>query len=462
MKILLVNPPAINLYHRIGLRLAPLGLAYVASVLKKNGHQVKMIDLNVDKISYRTFPYEKFDLVGLSTDTTRFPVSLEIAKSAKKRGTKVVGGGFHVTFMDQEALESGFFDYVVRGEGEYIMSDLVQHLEENLPLNEVKGLSYLQDGMVKRNPSPPLVQDLDSIPFPARELLPLDRYTSAFGRKITTTMVTSRGCPYDCEFCSCSEFSGKRWRTRSVAGIMEEIELLYHKYGYRSISFLDDNFTLNPVRVIKICEEILRKGLDFVWFALTRVDTVIKNEKMIELAKKAGLRQVFVGFESGNQEVLDSYGKKTAVESAFKAVEILKKYKIDVWGSFIIGAFNETKEMIKETIQFAKKLNPHIAQFSILVPYPGSQLYEKVKDKIITKNWEAFWGGAPVMKLAKVSPQEMRSWIIKAHASFYLRPKAFLTTGLPFLYELLLGYKNNKKVPLIKVNGDWKPIKATV
>ena len=462
MKILLINPPAINVYHRVGLRLAPLGLAYVASVLKKNGHQVRIVDLNVEKVNYRTLPYEKFDLVGLSTDTTRYPVSLEIAKYAKHGGTKVVGGGFHVTFKDVEALESGFFDYVVRGEGEYVMADLVQHLEENLPLDEVKGLSYLQDGMVKRNSSPPLIQDLDTIPFPARELLPLDRYTSAFGKRVNTTMVTSRGCPYDCEFCSCSQFSGKRWRTRSVPSIMEEIELLYHKYGYRSISFLDDNFTLSPNRVIKICEEILRKGLDFIWFALTRVDTIIKNEKMVELARRAGLRQVFVGFESGSQEVLDQYGKKAAVESAFKAVEILKKHKIDIWGSFIIGALNETKEMIKDTIRFAKKLNPHIAQFSILVPYPGSRLYEKVKDKIIAKDWEAFWGGAPVMKLPTISPQEMKSWIIKTYASFYLRPKTFLTTGLPFLYELLLGYRNNKKVPLIRVNGDWKPIKATV
>ncbi len=460
MKILLINPPAINFYHRVGLRMPPLGLAYVAGVLRKNGHIVKIIDFNVEKINYKTYPYHKFDLVGLSVDTTRYPVSVKIAKIAKKCGVKVVAGGFHPTFMDKEALDTGAFDYVVRGEGEYIMLDLINHLEDGCSLDKVKGLSYLSDGEYVKNPNAPLVSELDSIPFPARELLPLDLYTTSFKRKVAGTMIASRGCPYDCEFCSCSRFCGINWRTRSVESIMDEIDLLYNKYGYRSISFLDDNFTLSPKRVMEICEEILRKGLKFAWFAMTRVDTVVRNEKVVELMRMAGLRQVFVGFESGNQEILDRYGKKAELDTAFEATEILKKYRIEVWGSFIIGAINETKEMIKQTIKFAKKLNPHICQFSILIPYPGSRLFEKVKDRILTKDWEAFWGGLPVMKLNKLTPQELRSWIIKAYASFYLRPKTFFSTGLPFLYELLLGFRLHRKIPFIKVNGDWVPTKV--
>ena len=241
---------------------------------------------------------------------------------------------------------------------------------------------------------------------------------------------------------------------------MDEIDLLYNKYGYRSISFLDDNFTLSPKRVVEICEQILRRNMKFSWFAMTRVDSVVRNEKVVELMERAGLRQVFVGFESGNQEILDKYGKKAEVDIAFKATEILKKYRIEVWGSFIIGALNETREMIRQTIRFAKKLNPNICQFSILIPYPGSRLFDKVRDRILTKDWEAFWGGFPVMKLNKITPQEMKSWIIKAYASFYLRPRTFFSTGLPFLYELFLGFKHNRKPPFVKVNGDWVPTKA--
>ncbi len=460
MKILLINPPAINFYHRVGLRMPPLGLAYVGAVLKKNGHEVKLIDLNVEKINYNAFPYHKFDLVGLSIDTTRYPVSVKIAKIAKKCGVKVVAGGFHPTFMDKEALNSGAFDYVVRGEGEFIMLDLVKHLEKGLPVDEVEGISYFRDREFVRNPDAVLVSELDSIPFPAREIIPLDSYTTSLKRKVAGTMITSRGCPFDCEFCSCSRFCGLKWRTRSVENIMEEVDLLYNKYGYRSISFLDDNFTLNPKRVVEICEQILRKSLKFSWFAMTRVDTVVRNEKVVELMKRAGLRQVFVGFESGNQEILDKYGKRAEVDVAFKAAEILKRYGIEVWGSFIIGALNETKEMIKQTIKFARKLNPHICQFSILIPYPGSRLFDKVKDRILTKDWEAFWGGLPVMNLNKITPQELKSWIIKAYASFYLRPKTFFSTGLPFLYELFLGFRLHRTPPFVKVNGDWVPTKA--
>jgi len=460
VKVLLVNPPAINVYHRVGLRLPPLGLAYVGAVLKKNGHKVKLIDLNVERINFNNFPFDKFGLVGLSVDTTRYPASVKIAQAAKKRGVKVVAGGFHPTFMDKEALETGGFDYVVRGEGEYIMLDLVNHLERGLPLDEVDGISYIKDKELVVNPDAPLASDLDSIPFPSREIMPLDAYTTAVKKEVAGTMITSRGCPFDCEFCSCSRFCGIKWRTRSVENIMDEIDLLYNKYGYRSISFLDDNFTLSPKRVVEICEQILRRNMKFSWFAMTRVDSVVRNEKVVELMERAGLRQVFVGFESGNQEILDKYGKKAEVDIAFKATEILKKYRIEVWGSFIIGALNETREMIRQTIRFAKKLNPNICQFSILIPYPGSRLFDKVRDRILTKDWEAFWGGFPVMKLNKITPQEMKSWIIKAYASFYLRPRTFFSTGLPFLYELFLGFKHNRKPPFVKVNGDWVPTKA--
>ena len=462
MKILLINPPAINFYHRIGLKLPPLGLAYLASILRDKKHSVKIVDLNVEPLDYRFLPYKDFDIVGISVDTTRYPVSRKIAIAAKNHKVKVVMGGPHAAFFDEEILTSESVDYVIRGEGEHGMLDLVERLDSGGELERVDGLSFRDNGNWFKNPSRSFIQDLDSLSFPARELLPLNLYTHNMGKRFSATMVTSRGCPFNCDFCSCSEFSGIKWRTRSVENIIEEISVLYNRYGYRAISFLDDNFTLNPNRVIEFCESILRRGWNIEWWAFSRIDTIIKNEKMVGLMAKAGLKQVFIGFESADQNTLDGFGKKLDTGNIFKGVEILKKNKIDIWGSFIIGALKESKEMVKKTIRFAKIIDPAFAQFSILTPYPGTKLYDSVKNRLLTNNWEIFWGGQPVIRLDKITPKELQRLIVRAYLSFYLRPRKIFQLGLPYLYELFWGYKKRKRIPLEKKGGDWVPTKETL
>ena len=213
---------------------------------------------------------------------------------------------------------------------------------------------------------------------------------------------------------------------------MDELDFLRRKYGYRAVAFFDDNFTLSSKRMIKFCESILQKEWDIHWWAFSRVDSVVKHEDVVKLMAQAGLKQVFVGFESGSQEVLDQIGKDLDVEKSFKAMEILKKYKISVWASFIIGALNETKKMIKRTIKFANKLNPEFVQFGILTPYPGTALFEKVKNRLLTTNWKKFWGGDPVIKLDKLSSKELKKLFWRAHLSFYARPKRLFSVVLPF------------------------------
>ncbi len=458
MNILLVNPPSRAGYYRVGIKLPPLGLAYLAAVLQEHGHGVKIVDLAVEDIDWRTYPYQEFDLVGLSVDTLRYPAALEIARVVKEKGSRVVLGGPHVSFFYQEPLESGLADWVVRNEGEYSLLDLVEHLERGQPLEEVKGLVYLSNGNLVVNPPAPFVEDLDSLPFPARDLLPLDLYTHKLEKRYVATLISSRGCPFDCEFCSSSRFSGLRWRARSPENILEELDLLYNKYGYRAVMFFDDNFTLDPYRVDRLCQKLLKKGWDLVWFALSRVDTVVRNAKLVELMAKTGLRMLFLGFESAAQETLDEYGKKLKVEEAFKAMDILRRNKVKVMGSFIIGALDEKKEMIKRTIRLAKKLNPYHVQFTILTPYPGTRLYEKVKDRLLTTNWGDFSGLAPVIRLDNLSPGELKSLFRRAYFSFYFRPSHLFTQGFSWIPKLLWGSGRKERVPLRKVGDDWVPI----
>jgi anaerobic magnesium-protoporphyrin IX monomethyl ester cyclase len=420
MKVLLVNPPTGFSYYSLGIMRPPLGLAYLASVLRDH-HQVRIIDFNVGEKKWNTYPYSEFDIVGISVDTARYPISLRIAELAKNQGAIVVMGGPHVSFLDKDPLESGVVDYVVRNEGEYSFLSLVKFLSKEIPFEEVRGVSYSTDGDFSRTPDTSFIHDLDSLPFPARELLPLKLYREKMTGRLTTTLITSRGCPYDCDFCTGSQFFGVCWRARSVENIFEEMELLHKEYHYRALSFVDDNFTLNPSRAIKLSEKIIGQGWDLIWGAWSRVDTIVNNPGMVRMMAKAGFKWTFVGFESGSQEVLNGYGKKARVQDASKAMEILKENDVRVTGSFILGALNETKDMIKETISFAKSLNPTTAQFSILTPYPGTKLYERVKDRLLTKNWEIYTGIHPTIKLDHVSPGELRRLYIMACLSFYGR-----------------------------------------
>lgn len=423
MKVLLVNPPTFNYYYQLGAELPPLGLGYLGGMLKQEGHQVKIVDLDVVPEKERNIDFRGFDLVGITSDTPRYHKALKIATEAKKQRVPVVMGGFHVTFMDEEALSTGVVDYVVRGEGEYVLLNLVNALERDKDLVGIRGLSFLKKGCYRRNPDAPFIDNLDELPYPARELFPLDRYRSFYEGFPMTSMITSRGCPFDCSFCACSRFSGLKWRTRSLDSILKEMDHLQNSYGYHAFTFVDDNFTLNPKRVIAFAEEIKARKWNVRWWCFSRADTIVRNEDMVEKMAEAGARTVFLGLESGNQEVLDSYGKKITIRQQFRAIHMLKHYGIKVWGSFIIGARTETKEMIEKTIRLARKFKPKMGQFSILTPYPGTELFNCLKreNKIITYNWDYYDGAHAVIKTEFLSPRELQKLLVKAYRRFYLR-----------------------------------------
>ncbi len=425
MRILLVNPPVGFSYGILGISRPPLGLAYIAAVLRDD-FNVEIVDFNVEKADWRKFPYGNYDIVGISVDTTRCFKAFRIAEAAKAQGATVVVGGPHVSFLDEEALRTGYIDYVVRNEGEYAFQSLVRYLAGSIPFDEVRGVSYMDGNVRRRTPNAAFIADLDSLPFPARDLLSLRLYKEKMNGRPMTTLTTSRGCPFNCEFCSASQFSGVKWRARSVENVIAEVEVLYEKYGYRALSFVDDNFTLDPTRAIAISEEIIRRRWDLVWAAMTRVDTIVKHPEMVQAMARSGFSWTFIGFESGTQETLDQYGKKATIGEALKAMEILKTNMVQVTGAFILGELHETPQMVRQTIDFAKQLDPRRAQFSILTPYPGTRLFARVEDRLLTRNWELYSGMYPTIELDHMSPTQLRRLFLRAYQEFYGRPRKAL------------------------------------
>lgn len=421
MRVLLVQPPSPGIYDLIGVKLPPLGLAYLAASCQ-NAHSITIVDLQVEERRRLEEELRRCDLVGITTTTSTFPEALRIAQRAKDYGRTVVMGGYHATFQDEETLQSGVVDYIVRGEGEGIFAQLLDALEKGTPPEHVPGISFLKEGKLLRTPSPLPPQDLDALPFPARELLPLSKYwmTQLEGEPLVN-VITSRGCPFACKFCASSQFSGRKWRARSPKSILRELEIVYFDLGFRAIAFVDDNFTLLPERVEHLCDEIERRNMKLRWWCFSRADTIVHHESLVKKMAKAGLRMVYLGLESAEKAVLEDYGKQLTVEVARKAIEILRKYGVKSWGSFILGSLRETKTTIQKTVEFARKIRPDIVQFSLLTPFPGTTLFEELRreNRILHFGWSLFDGAHPVVKLDTLRPQELKRLLVSAYLEAY-------------------------------------------
>jgi len=328
-------------------------------------------------------------------------------------------GGPHVTFMDVETLEKNpFVDYIVRGEGEITMHELIKSLEKRIEPKDVLGLTYRVNGVIKRNPPRPPIKDLDSLPMPAYHLLPMERYVSEGLRY--ATVISSRGCPFECVFCSSSRICGKRWRARSTEKVVEEVQLLTDKYRVQSIEFVDDNFTLNRKRVKGICEEFVKRGIDLFWVCGSRVDSV--NSELVSNLSKANCLLIYLGVESGSQRILDYMMKGITLSQSERAVRLAKRYGLEVAASFILGMPDETVSEIEDTIKFAIKLDPEFAQFTIATPYPGTELYDYALENnlLITRDWSKYDTLTPVMRTV-IGVKRLVKLFRKAYFKFYGR-----------------------------------------
>ncbi len=448
MNVLLTYPFRDDAYHKVGFVVPPMGLAYVAAALKDAGHEVTVRDFNVNRSSIN---YSRFDVVGISMDTSRYKAGLEIARGAKSSGCMVIAGGPHVNFLDEDALKTGLIDYVVRGEGERTAVELLEAMSSGKGVHKnVEGISFLDGGTFVRTSDRGFSDELDTL-RPARELLEMDRYRSLeMGRRTITPVVTSRGCPFACSFCCSSQFAGRKWRAMSPTAVVDEIEDTIGTYNYGGIAFLDDNFSMNAERVEAICDGILERGLDIYWWCFSRADILLKHPRMVQKMGRAGCRYVFIGFESPRQDTLDAYKKGTTGEMAREVVELLRRNNISTHASFIIGAVDETREMALQTIRFAKELNPQAVQFSILTPYPGTKMFEDLKDRITTYDWDLYDCLNPVVRCDHLSASDLKKLVKKAYMSFYLSPG-----------KILAGVMSGLRGKGIKLSSILKILKGT-
>jgi anaerobic magnesium-protoporphyrin IX monomethyl ester cyclase len=426
MRILLVNPAPTGTLKATGVLFPPLGLLSIAAYMEKKGYQVVVRDLAVRK-KKEEIDFKKYDVVGISTDTTRYRQALQLAKRAKAGGCTVVMGGPHPGYVDEEILSTQKVDFVVRGEGEVTCSELVAVLEKkNGPFDSIQGISFFSNGKLVRTPPRPFIENLDSLPFPARHHVNMDDYRrTKFGGRDITPLITSRGCPYQCAFCASSRFFGTRVRTRSIESVLSEIEEIYHQYHFNAVAFVDDTFNLSPKRVIELCRGIVEKKLDLWWWCLSRIDLLLRNEEMVKEMVRAGAKAVFIGVESSNPGTLEELRKGIEVEETVQTVEMLKRNGLEIHASYILGGLHDTVKTIHETIHFAKRLDTNVAQFSILTPYPGTVVYQQVKNRIF--KWRSPWSFFDMQHLVfkhdHLSFIRMEWLLLKAHLLYYTRSK---------------------------------------
>lgn len=451
MKVLFVNPPqTASKYKFMGVIAPPLGIAYMAGVLQENNIDVEILDASAEDMDFKDVEKEllkrKPDLVALTALTPTIGRALETAQVVKETlpDSIVVMGGYHPTFNFIEILEDENVDIVIRGEGEYIMLNLVQALENQSSLHDVKGIVF-EDKNSKEivvNPEAPLIQDLDELPFPALNLLPMKKYRLLDMDTHMTTMITTRGCPMQCSFCSSAAMHGKKIRERSVENIVDEIEYLKTNYDIDTIAFMDDTFTLKKRKVMAICDEILKRNIEIMWGCTSRVDTL--DEKLLKKMKEAGCITIFIGVESADQQQLDNMCKNTTIAKIENAFKIAHKLKIRTIASVALGMPGDTKEIMNKTVKFVHKLKPNYAIYSLATPYPGTRFYKEAFEKnlIKIKDWSKYTLITPILETIDCSLNDMRKIQAKAFMKFYLRPhyiiRQFLQDG-PYLLKTIFG-----------------------
>jgi len=437
MRFLLINPfidkTVVKPIFAIEAEIPHLGLLYLASSLEKKGHKVEIVDYCIEKYS------EQHLMKKISnTDAVGITVQSHLQKSVKvivdlikdlEPNLPVIIGGPHCTLEPKQALRDINADISVEGDGELVITKIADALEGKIKLIDIPGVFFKKNGKIEHGPPAEIIEDLDSLPFPARHLIEKKNYVygevqGGFNptRGKVTSILISRGCPYNCKFCINKAIT-KKYRIRSPENVIAEIKEIQGKYDFLHI--IDDNFFVDMKTANKILDFLIQEktGLE-IWIAGVRVD--IADEKLFKKLKKAGISTISMGIESGCQEILKYYSKQTTLDQIRRAVHLARKTGIVTTGYFIVGAPIETKEHIEKTIEFAKSLPLDLVVFSPFAYLKGSPIwYEALKSGKLKKDEYAVI--ADVKRgLGNFTEEEMWNWSLKAFKEFYLRPSYIL------------------------------------
>ncbi len=489
MNILFLNPPSLKneiFMKEIGRcgrktvagELWPqTGLAYLAAIATESGNNAKIIDgmatpLSINEL-INIIQKENFDLIIVHSSTPTFNNDNKIISEIKKVINVTIGfTGTHTTVLPKESLKNSKADFVLIGEAELTLREFINTLNEipvqqdlfsssqnriNSAIDKLKtinGLAIKYEDKIIITPQREILPDLNSLPFPARELLPNDKYIMPFfDRKPFVTVVPSRGCPYKCTFCRAGKVWGTKPRFRDPSNIITEIKEIINKLNIKNIVFMTDALTLKRDWTLALLDEMLKENLGIRWICNSRVDSV--DIEMLKLMKKVGCELISYGVESGNQTILDQAKKNIKIQDSINAIKLTRQAGITSLAYFIIGLPGETEETIKESIEFAKMLNPDYVNFHIATPFPGTEFYEYAKKNklLISENWDDFEEeGSAVIRTKTLSPEQLIKFQKKAMNSFYFRPKYIMKELLSIRSTAALKAKIRACVNLIKQN----------
>ncbi len=415
-KELLVIPP-----------LPPTDLMYLASISEKCGYEAMIKDYSQGGDFANDLKSFRPDFIVANIATPTFKSDIEALKQAKEflpNVTIIVKGASFLTYNTNAIYENPFIDYVIIGEAELTLKDIL----EGVPNNEILGICYRENFQPVKNEKRPFIENLDILPFPARHLVDNKKYIRPDNGKVQAVVKVSRGCPYHCFFCLATPVSGPKVRVRSAENIIAELKECVEKYNIRNFLFWSDIFNFDREWTMNLCQKIIESGLKITWSSNTRANTM--DDEMAKIMYKAGCRLVSIGVESGSQKMLNNIGKKLSLDEIRETVKILKKNKIKIYNYFVIGLPWETEETVEETIKFAIELDSNFISFYTATPLPGTKYFAyAMLNKLVDGNMDfsrAYY--EPVVKSHTLSKESIFELHKQAVRRFYLRPKFIIKT----------------------------------
>jgi radical SAM superfamily enzyme YgiQ (UPF0313 family) len=408
--VVLIEPKSPDRHVFSRWKLPRLGLVILGTRLKAAGYDVKVFVEDVAPVDFAAL--FSADLVGISTITSTAPRAYEFAKAARRAGIPVVMGGPHVTFLPDEALEH--CDYVIRGEADDLIVDFVKRLEAGADLTTMPSLSWRPDGEVVHNPACPTCPDVEALPVP--DLALIDGYDVGPESNAVVPVQTSRGCPFNCTFCSVTKMFGRAYRFRSTESVMTELRALRGRYVF----FYDDNFTANLKRAKDLMRAMVRERLNLKWSAQIRCDAA-RDPELLDLMAEAGCYYVYIGMESVSPEVLQCFDKRQSIEEIEHAIRELHRRRIRIHGMFIFGADQDTRAVFRDTVRFARSHRLESVQFMILVPLPGTPVFETLEreGRLLTRDWSRYDAHHVVFQPKNLTTFELQVETLKAFCRFY-------------------------------------------